>query len=143
MDSRPLWPFFAAAASWAALNNWTCHSLATRNLADAARAGLTTLGDNITADVKEYRTWWWLMLLYGVGLAGLGVAFALHVGRDQLVDAVMIGIGLNIFKLYVGNCGTLAPTVRSCLARSFAAGDRLKRHAEGNVRPYEADSPIP
>jgi len=83
------------------------------------------------------------MLLYGVGLAGLGVAFALHIGHDQLVDAVMIGIGLNIFKLYVSNCGTLAPTVRSCLARSFAAGDRLKRHAERNAESQEVNSGAP
>jgi serine/threonine protein kinase len=141
--SPHLWPFFAAGASWAALNNWMCHSLASSNLARATEAGFTTLGDNVRADVQEYRTWWWLMLLYGVGLAGLGVAFALHIGHDQLVDAVMIGIGLNIFKLYVSNCGTLAPTVRSCLARSFAAGDRLKRHAERNAESQEVNSGAP
>jgi hypothetical protein len=121
------------------LNNYLCWNLA-RRLAAAGREAFSTIrSSDLVADVERFSEWWKQMLGYVFVLTLVGLLSVQHVARD-LVLWDLVAMAANVLKLFMSNCGKLAPGTRANLRRAFVTGQRLEA-LEARMRQNPAGSP--
>jgi protein kinase-like protein len=124
---RPsLWPWMTAiGAAAVAVTNLLTNILANRLFELGRSARLSTMPPEDRPLPRGYEQWWWTMLIYAIVIAV--IAAGLQEGWMQDEWAYVFGLlVINLGIHYISKAALSGPAIRGGLARSFAAGERLR-----------------
>lgn len=114
-----LWAYTAGIGGiMVSMNNWVWRRLV--HVGKERFGSADRLAGDLEVFEKAFRTWWWLMGLYSVGVLVAGLLVRAGIAHDEAIDAVVIAGGVNLAKLYAVNVTKEAGTVHSHLARAVA-----------------------
>jgi serine/threonine protein kinase len=132
---RPsLWAWLVAlGAAVAATTNFLTNVLANRLFDLGRSARLSTVPPADRPLPRGYEQWWWTMLLYALVIAVIAAGLQegwMHDEGAYVFGLLVINIGIH----YISKCVLAGPAIRGGLARSFAAGERLRiMHESGRL----------
>ena len=122
------WPFCSGIGLlWIGVNNHLMSRLAI-HANELLKKDLKTADSSLVTDKLLYFSSWPEMIyLYAAALLLLGVLLPTNVLKDEWFYGLIIVPGINIPKMYMQNCGSDAPPLRSVLERLVAGLRRLER----------------
>jgi hypothetical protein len=122
------WPFCSGIGLlWIGANNHLMSHLAIR-ADEVLKKDLKTAESSLIKDKLLYfASWPEMIYLYAGALFLLGVLLVTSELKDEWFYGLIIVPGINIPKMYMQNCGTDAPPLRSVLERLVAGLRRLER----------------
>jgi hypothetical protein len=130
---RPsLWPWMTAlGAAAVAMTNLLTNVLANRLFELGRSARLSTMPPQDRPLPRGYEQWWWTMLIYALVIAVIAAGLQEGWMRDEgayVFGLLVINLGIH----YISKAALSGPAIRGGLARSFAAGERLRiLHEDG------------
>jgi hypothetical protein len=130
---RPsIWPWMTAiGAAAVAFTNLLTNVLANRLFELGRSAQLSTMPPEDRPLPRGYEQWWWTMLIYALVIAVIATGLQEGWMRDEgayVFGLLVINLGIH----YISKAALSGPAIRGGLARSFAAGERLRIMHERN-----------
>jgi hypothetical protein len=124
---RPsLWPWMTAiGAAAVAVTNLLTNILANRLFELGRSARLSTMPPEDRPLPRGYEQWWWTMLIYAMVIAVIAAGLQEEWMQDEwayVFGLLVINLGIH----YISKAALSGPAIRGGLARSFAAGERLR-----------------